>query len=159
LFLSTDFSGGDAIDSYGRSDTGTLLLFFLQKNILCLKDYNPQLLTGEESNPTNGRAESSRFDQSGASGSNGGGGGRRSDVPPTNGSGLLQSVEQAGSSLLRAAMSLVPTIRFVPWQPGGRKPPANRRNSGGGDTRWQRTQGRNSVPDTGREGEWKPLVI
>ncbi len=117
--------------------------------------YNPQLSTGEESNPTNERAESSRFDQSGASGS---GGGRRSDVPPTGGgSGLLQSVEQAGSSLLRAAMSLVPTIRFVPWQPGGRKPPANRRS--GGDTRWQRTQGRNSVPDTGREGEWKPLVI
>jgi hypothetical protein len=111
-------------------------------------------LTGEESNPTNERAEPGRFDQSGASGS-----GRRSDVPPTGGgSGLLQSVEQAGSSLLRAAMSLVPTIRFVPWQPGGRKPPANRR-SGGGDTRWQRTQGRNSVPDTGREGEWKPLVI
>jgi hypothetical protein len=83
-------------------------------------------------------------------------------VPPTGGggSGLLQSVEQAGSSLLRAAMSLVPTIRFVPWQPGGRKPPANRRSGGGGgDTRWQRTQGRNSVPDTGREGEWKPLVI
>jgi hypothetical protein len=115
-------------------------------------------LTGEENNPTNERSESGRFDQSGGSGSSGGGGGRRSDVPPTGGggSGLLQSVEQAGSSLLRAAMSLVPSIRFVPWQPGGRKPPANRRNS---DTRWQRTQGRNSVPDTGREGEWKPLVI
>jgi hypothetical protein len=27
LFLSTDFSGGNAIDSYGRSDTGTMLLF------------------------------------------------------------------------------------------------------------------------------------
>jgi hypothetical protein len=121
-----------------------------------------QLLTGEEGNPTNERADSSLFDQSGASGgSSGSGGGRRSDVPPTNGgSGLLQSVEQAGSSLIRAAMSLVPTIRFVPWQPGGRKPPANRRSGGGGgDMRWQRTQGRNSVPDTGREGEWKPLVI
>ncbi len=142
--------------------TQVKVYFFYTKNYFMHKRiYNPQLLTGEESNPTNERAESNRLDQSGASGSSGGsGGGRRSDVPPTGGgSGLLQSVEQAGSSLLRAAMSLVPTIRFVPWQPGGRKPPANRRGGGGGDTRWQRTQGRNSVPDTGREGEWKPLVI
>ncbi len=136
-----------------------LYSFYTQNYFIPKRLYNPLLLTGEENNPTNERSESGRFDQSGGSGSSGGGGGRRSDVPPTGGgSGLLQSVEQAGSSLLRAAMSLVPTIRFVPWQPGGRKPPANRR-SGGGDTRWQRTQGRNSVPDTGRDGEWKPLVI
>jgi hypothetical protein len=87
------------------------------------------------------------------------GGGRRSDEPvgASGGGGLLQSVGQAGTSLLRAAMSLVPTIRFKPW-------PLNNRSST--DSSWptgklqeRRRRPENSLPDNGRPEEWRPLAV
>ena len=116
--------------------------------------------------PTNQNEAYNSFDQSGAGTSGGGrlnsdklpasgGGGRRSDEPAAGGGGggLLHSMEQAGTSLLRAAMSLVPTIRFKPWPPNRRPPPHRRQD----DRR--RAPEQYSLPDTGRLGEWKPLVI
>jgi hypothetical protein len=126
----------------------------IRNNVFIVKErYGQQI-----NNPTNEEPLYILYDQSAAGTSGGGGHGRRTDEQPADGGsggGLLHSVEQAGSSLLRAAMSLMPTIRFVPWQPGGRGKPARRR---GDHERW-RTHDKNSVPDTRREGEWMPLVV
>jgi hypothetical protein len=97
-------------------------------------------------------------------------GGRRAenDDPAVNSGGggggvggLLQSIEDAGNSLLRAALSLVPAVRFKPWPPTSAPPAAERRqdNSERGDG-LRRVIDRASIPaDRQDAADWRPLAV
>ena len=144
---------------FGKATTDLYLTILEEKKqhilfmiVQCIRDLLPSLL-GEQSflpQHTGPSATASRYTL----------GGHRSAEPATHsgGGGLLQGMEQAGSSLLRAVMSLVPTIRFTPWPPNDPSPPeAERRQDGGG---LRRIISRASVPADGRDAaDWRPLFF